>query len=356
MSSPVLPFETAASEPEAIKHAVEESADDDTVATAPRTSPRLLTQMVASLSPVVILAFAFAVAGERLGEITIAGISLSTIIVAVAVVTPLLSQAVSAPMYVALDGVDYDDRVDGVSRHRSGAAQGCAAGRAGRRGHRTGARGLPRLGRHRGARHQRVARPQPRHGHADGRRPSPPGASTRWCSAGWRTGSPSPPSPACRLVAAAARRRCHAADGLIVPGEAGNRPARGPGLGPHRRRAARVGWPTPSPMWMIPPTLWVLDPDHFHAFVVFAAIIPAMIGYQAFFALDGGTALGVERTGAARALALSGTAPPATPRSRRPCARPAGSASRSSCSTSPWRRPPSPSGASWAAASGARSR
>ena len=39
------------------------------------------------------------------------------------------------------------------------------------------------------------------------------------------------------------------------------------------------------PIWAIPPTMWLLAPTAFRAFSVFSALLPAMVGYQVFFAL-----------------------------------------------------------------------
>ena len=81
---------------------------------------------------------------------------LPAIIVAVAVVTPLLSQTVSAPMYAALDGVDYDDRPPVSAAVLRALPKGVALAVAVAGRGRT--RGVPRLGAHRGAGDQRLAR------------------------------------------------------------------------------------------------------------------------------------------------------------------------------------------------------
>ena len=73
-------------------------------------SARLVGQVAAALTPVAILVTAFAIAGERLSLYTVHGVALTAVIVACAVVVPLLSQTLSAPVYAGLEDVDYTDR------------------------------------------------------------------------------------------------------------------------------------------------------------------------------------------------------------------------------------------------------
>ena len=105
VSTQVRPFDVVSNAPEPSAPSGEHT-DSPT-----RRARRLVGQLISSLTPVLMLAAAFALAGDRLAESTIAGVGLSSIIIAVAVVTPLLSQTVSSPIYAAIEGVDLHDRM-----------------------------------------------------------------------------------------------------------------------------------------------------------------------------------------------------------------------------------------------------
>jgi hypothetical protein len=243
----------------------------------------LATQLAASLAPVAILPIAFAAVGDRLTRTSIGGVGLTAIIIAIAVVTPLLSQTVSAGMYAALHDVDYSDRATVSSAILRALPRGLLLA-------------------------------------------VPFAAITGVGLASFRSWSFAVAATmatslllnllmAMVLVVAFATRS--AVDAVLAWTLYGVAlvlaPASAWWLPPlvatlalltiswGRARNATVTAPTPTlqrmaatlprgladavPMWAIPPTLWFLDPEHFHAFLVFAGLIPAAIGYQTFFAL-----------------------------------------------------------------------
>ena len=243
-------------------------------------SARLVGQVAAALTPVAILVTAFAIAGERLSSYTLHGVALTAVIVACAVVVPLLSQTLSAPVYAGLEDVDYTDRplVARTVLHvlpRGAALALPVAAVAG-----------VMLGLHAGwdaavvaavvvliALHLVMAMLMVV-GFATR---SAVGLVAGWIAYGVALATVPqlwwlpPLAGAVVLLALALVSARRTRDRVQMPS--------------WRTLVTRLGTGAADavPMWVIPPVMWVLAGAQFHAFVVFAAIIPAMIAYQTFF-------------------------------------------------------------------------
>jgi hypothetical protein len=77
---------------------------------APLVSMRLVWMLAVQVFPLVTLGALYPTVAARLESTTVGGVDLASLIVATAVVSPLLSSAVSGPIYAALDGIRRADR------------------------------------------------------------------------------------------------------------------------------------------------------------------------------------------------------------------------------------------------------
>lgn len=293
MSTQVLPFEAPEGQPTPVSartEVLEKPEKPEKLKRSVRAWKRplvlLVIQLVASLGPVAILVVAFAIAGDRLATAEVAGVSLRDLIIAIAVVTPFLSQTVAAPIYTALHDVNYKKRaavsaavisvMPAVAILSLPIVIATSVGLAVFRGWGIEAAIVLALSlmlnllmgmlmvitfATRSFR----------------------GAVTGWLTYGLALMSAPaaawwlPPLSGFLLLLRQSLKTAWLAPNAIQF--------------PHWRTLAaalRRGLADAVPIWAIPATMWFLAPETFPAFTVFAAVIPATIGYQAFFALFAG--------------------------------------------------------------------
>lgn len=240
---------------------------------------RAAINIVAGLSPVVVLTAAFLFVIEALALQRVAGVALTSILVACAVFTPLLSYVVSAPVFAGINALGATD-----------AAVQCAVVR----------RCVPRL--------------FPWTSLLGAGLGFGFGAMLGWpvvASAMLATNFALHLLMAVAMVAGFATRRpvmlvatwvSYAAALIVAPGSAWWLPAlvatlvhvawlvvlarkvgRQPLPSPRRMLASvPFGYAEGAPIWLLGPILWLRDPTGFLAGVYYPALVPSLIGYQVF--------------------------------------------------------------------------
>lgn len=239
----------------------------------------VVVNILTGLSPIVILTSAFLLRVEALSAIDLAGVALTSILVACAVFNPLLSYLVSAPVFAAIDGAGASDHAEQCATVRRalppmvpwavllGAASGTGLGTMlGWPLPATGAL-VANFSLHLVLAVTMVA------GFAT-RRPAMLLAT--WLAYG--VALVAFPAMAWWLPPATAAV-VHCVWLLIV--------ARGTASvalpsASRLLRSVPIGFMEGAPIWLIGPVLWLLDPENFLAGVYYPALIPGLIGYQVF--------------------------------------------------------------------------